>query len=203
MPQFYFLDLLGSFAFATYGAYFSARKGFDIFGIFISAAASALGGGTIRDILLNRLPGYFIDYNYFLAVIVGVIFAMVFFKKFKNPNFNFYMLVVDAIGLVTFAYIGTLHAVEANLGLLGILVFAVLTAVGGGVLRDLLIGEVPYIFDHDFYATPVLLFGIIYFLGKDIFNNQFELYALLLFTFVVRVVAIKFNIQLWKPIKLK
>jgi uncharacterized membrane protein YeiH len=202
MHQLYFLDLLGSFAFAVYGTYFSARRGFDIFGILVCATISALGGGTIRELLLNRLPGYFSDYNYFLVVILGIVFTLVFYKQFKNERFNFYMLSVDAIGLVTFAYIGASQAAYANLGLLGILMFSVLTAVGGGVIRDVIMGETPHIFYQDFYATPALLFGAGFYLAHDKINNPFVLYGLLIVVFVVRIIAIKKKSQLWKPIKL-
>lgn len=202
MHQLYYFDLLGCFAFAAYGTYFSTRKGFDIFGIIVCATISALGGGTIRELLLNRLPGYFSDYNYFLVVIFGVVFALVFYKQFKNQKFNFYMLSMDAIGLVTFAYIGASQASSANLGFLGILIFSVLTAVGGGVIRDVIMGETPHIFYKDFYATPALLFGVGFYLAYNNINNPIVLYSLLIIVFIVRIIAIKIKPQLWKPIKL-
>ena len=202
MQQLYFFDLLGCFAFAVYGTYFSARRGFDIFGILVCATISALGGGTIRELLLNRLPRYFSDYNYFLVVILGIIFALVFYKQFKNEKFNFYMLSVDAIGLVTFAYIGASQAASANLGFLGILMFSVLTAVGGGVIRDVLMRETPHIFYKDFYATPALLFGIGYYFTYNNMNNPITLYSLLVVVFLVRIFAIKTKSQLWKPVKI-
>ncbi len=202
MHQLYFLDLLGCFAFAVYGTYFSARRGFDIFGILVCASISALGGGTIRELLLNRLPGYFSDYNYFLVVILGIIFALVFYKQFKNEKFNFYMLSVDAIGLITFAYIGATQAANANLGFLGILMFAVLTAVGGGVIRDIVMRETPHIFYQDFYATPALLFGVGFYIFQENINNPFILYSLLITVFAIRIIAIKMKSQLWIPVKL-
>ena len=203
MHQLYFLDLLGCFAFAVYGTYFSARRGFDIFGILVCATISALGGGTIRELLLNNLPKYFSDYNYFFVVILGIVFALVFYKQFKNEKFNFYMLSVDAIGLVTFAYIGASQAASANLGFLGILMFSVLTAVGGGVIRDVIMGETPHIFYKDFYATPALLFGTGFYLANNNINNPLVLYGLLIIVFIIRIVAIKMKSELWKPIKLQ
>lgn len=202
MHQFYFLDLLGSFAFAVYGTYFSARKGFDIFGIFACAMISALGGGTIRELLLNSLPRYFSDYNYFLVIIAGIVFALVFYKQFRNKKFNFYMLSADAVGLVTFAYIGASRAADMNLGLLGILIFSVITAVGGGVIRDIVMGETPHIFYRDFYASPALLFGAAFYLLHEKINDPFVLDSLLVIVFVIRLIAIKTNFQLWKPTKL-
>lgn len=194
-------DFLGTFAFAAFGAYLAQKKGYDIFGVCICALISALGGGTIREILLNSLPAYFHDYRYWVVVALGIIFSIIFFKNFHK--INFWMLVVDAIGLVTFAYIGASRAYGANLGIFGIVIFAVVTAVGGGVLRDIVMRETPIIFYQDIYATPAFLFGIAYFLLRNYINIPWVLYLLLFSTLVLRIVVMKFNLHLWKPNTLK
>ncbi len=145
MPaEIYFLDLLGTFTFAAYGAYVGQKRLFDIFGIFICAFLTATGGGTIRELILGNMLFYFFDYNYIYAIVLGTIFSICVYRMFDK--INRYMLVVDAVGLTTFALIGATKAAEAELGAIAIIFLATITAVGGGLLRDVSIREVPQIF---------------------------------------------------------
>lgn len=198
MSPLYLFDLLGTFAFAAYGAYLAERKGFDLFGIFACACMSAFAGGTVRSLLLNQLPIYFHDENYLIAVVIGTIFSILLFHQF--PKMQRLMLSIDALGLVTFAFLGATAALETHLGLIGVLIFATISAVGGGVCCDLLIREVPRIFYRDFYATPAILVGIGVFLFRQNLANPFASYGLLLFVFCIRVLAIKYRVEIWKPV---
>lgn len=199
MNPLFFFDLLGTFAFSAYGAYLGQRKGFDIFGVLVCACVSAFGGGTIRELLLNRLPVYFQDPRYLLLVILGIVFNILLFTHF--PRIQRFMLSLDAIGLVTFAYLGATSALTADLGVIGVLIFATVSAVGGGVLCDLLIREIPRIFYRDFYATPALLVGLGVFLLQKQLSIPVVGYALLFVVFCIRLLAIKYRIELWKPVE--
>jgi uncharacterized membrane protein YeiH len=195
--EIYILDLLGTFTFAAYGAYVAQKKLFDIFGIVICAFLTATGGGTIRELILGNMLFYFFDYNYVYAIIAGTVFSICVYKMFEK--INKYMLVVDAIGLTTFALIGATKAAEAQLGAVAIVFLATTTAVGGGLLRDVCIRQVPQIFYRDFYASPAIFLGTMY----SIFINQMDrtlcVYGLIASTLLLRLAAIHFKINLWGP----
>jgi len=196
-PEIYILDLLGTFTFAAYGAYIGQQKRFDIFGIFTCAFLTALGGGTIRELILGNTLFYFCDYNYVYAIILGTVFSIVIFGKFEK--ISRYMLVVDAIGLTTFALIGATRAAEAELGAFAVIFLATVTAVGGGLLRDVSIREVPQIFYRDFYASPAIFLGVVYSIFQQYMDRPLCVYALITCTFILRLLAIYFKIDLWGP----
>jgi uncharacterized membrane protein YeiH len=195
--EIYILDLLGTATFAFYGAYIGIRRKFDIFGIFITAFLTAVGGGTIREILVNRMPEYFTDMYYIAAIAAGIMLAIFLFPIFSK--INKYALIVDAIGLVTFAFLGAATAASIGLGAFGIITLATISAVGGGLLRDIAISETPQIFFQDFYASPAIVLGILYALFQDHMNESLYVYILLFFAFSIRIAAIYFKINLWGP----
>ena len=133
MDLLYLCDLIGTFAFAVYGCYTGLKKGFDLYGIVVCAFLTALGGGTIREIILNKTPVYFNDYNYIYVVFFAIVFCAFTFKHFHKINKS--MLILDAVGLATFAFIGSARAVEMHMGLVATIMFAPLTAVGGGNVK--------------------------------------------------------------------
>lgn len=197
MEPLIFLEYVGTFAFASFGAYLAERKGYDIFGILSVACISALGGGTVRALLLDELPVYFLRYSDVFVVLLGVVFAVILYRHFEKLSRA--MLAVDAVGLVAFAYSGASHAGQAGLGFFAIVISAVLTAVGGGVLRDVVMRETPLIFYQDFYATIAFLVGTAYFLLGEYIETPSVVYLLLLIALLLRLLSIRFNIQLWKP----
>ncbi len=199
MPDLLVFDYIGTFAFAAFGAYLAERKGYDIFGVFTVALVSALGGGTLREMLFNNLPVYFYQYGYWPAVLLGTALAVVFYKKFSR--IHRFMLAIDAVGLVTFAYIGASRAAEEGLGFFAIATCAVLTAVGGGILRDIVMRETPIIFYRDFYATAAFLVGVGYFFFESYMHTPWVVYLLLASAFLLRLASIRFGIELWKPHK--
>ncbi len=196
-PMPIFLDLLGTWAFAAYGAHRAKQLRFDLFGITTIAFISGLGGGTVRDLFLNTSPAYLTKPIYALVVLLGVAFALLpvtYFNKAKRA-----MLVVDAIGLVAFAYLGAEIARQSGYGLLGSMIFATMTACGGSVLRDISMNRTPELFYQDFYATPALLLGAIHFFLRPLLFHWYPPVLLLLSIFLIRLLAIRFNVQLWKP----
>lgn len=191
------LDYLGVFAFAAFGAYLAIRKAYDIFGVIAVAFISALGGGTLREMLLGDFPLYLIRYQYWLIVLAGAAFAVIFFKRFRS--IQNWMLGIDAVGLVTFAFLGAARAHEEGFGISAALFFAVVTAVGGGILRDVVMRETPLIFYEDLYATIALFVGAAYALLRTFMDDSISVYTLLLVAFLFRLAAIRFKIRLWKP----
>ncbi len=200
MQEIYILDLIGTFAFAIYGSYFALRKNFDIFGIFVSAFITAVGGGTLRELILNRSLFYFYDMNYLLMVVIGVIFTVIIYKKFHK--IKTFALFLDSVGLVTFAFIGASKASELGLGVFAITFIAVITAVGGGVLRDLILDKTPTIMHNGFYASVAIFLGLIYGFSGTQMENAIWANLLLFLCLVIRGFVIIYKINLWKPSKL-
>jgi len=199
--EIYILDLIGTFAFAVYGSYFALEKNCDIFGVFTAAFLTGVGGGTIREILSNNVPFYFFDRNYLISIILGIFFAIVFFKRFHSVNK--FILFLDSIGLVAFALIGASKANAMGLGLFGIVFFATITAVGGGVLRDTLLNKMSELMHRDFYASVAILLGLSYGLFiKQAENLLFVNALLILFLFFLLLAAFK-KVNLWKPMSPK
>ncbi len=191
------LDFIGTFAFASYGSYFAIKKDFDIFGIFTCAFLTALGGGTIREIILGHVPFYFFDLRYVLMVVAGILFSVVMFRQFEKINTQ--MLMLDGVGLVVFALIGASKAFDARLGLFGVVFFATITAIGGGVIRDMVMNETPEIMHRDFYASVAIILGLVFWLGRGFAENLFFIVFLMALCLFIRFIAIYKKINLWKP----
>lgn len=149
------LDLGGVLVFALSGASLAARKHFDLVGIAVLATVTALGGGILRDTLIGELPPVALrDQRYLAMPLVATALVLVghhVVERMRRP-----VLVFDAAGLGLFSVVGSAKALESGLGVLPSVLLGVMTAVGGGVLRDVLAGEIPSVFKRDsaLYATP-------------------------------------------------
>jgi uncharacterized membrane protein YeiH len=137
----YILDILGVFAFSFLGACTALQGRLNAIGVLTCAFLSSLGGGTIREVMLDHVPFYFHDRRYLLTVLLACVMAWII--RDRLPLLMKVMPVLDAIGLVVFAYIGANAAGLAHLGLSGMLLFALLTAMGGGILSDLVAHQTP------------------------------------------------------------
>ncbi|MEU2434527.1 trimeric intracellular cation channel family protein [Streptomyces sp. NPDC007861] len=149
------LDIAGIFVFAISGALLAVRKNFDVFGIAVLAEATALGGGLFRDLIIGAVPpAAFTDLGYFLTPLVAA--ALVFFLHPEVERIQGSVNVFDAAGLGLFCVTGTTKAYEYGLGLTASAALGLTTAVGGGVVRDILANEVPSLlrWDRDLYAVP-------------------------------------------------
>jgi len=149
------LDLGGVFVFALSGASLAARKNFDVVGILVLATATGLGGGILRDTILGELPPVALrDQLYLAAPLIATIVVLVghgAVDKLARP-----VLVFDAAGLGLFSVVGSAKALDHGLGVLPAVMLGVMTAVGGGVLRDVLARDVPSVFkpENALYAIP-------------------------------------------------
>jgi uncharacterized membrane protein YeiH len=158
------LDLAGVAVFAASGALAAGRKSLDLFGVFIIAAVTAIGGGTTRDLLLDRHPIFWLNDPAYLVTIVLAAGATVLVVRRRpaaaSPGRP--LLVADALGLALFTITGTRLACEAALPLPACALLGMMTGVLGGVFRDVLSGEVPLILRRDLYATAALAGSLSY-----------------------------------------
>ncbi|MEU1669804.1 trimeric intracellular cation channel family protein [Streptomyces sparsogenes] len=152
------LDLAGIFVFAISGALLAVRKNFDIVGMALLAEVTALGGGVFRDLVIGAVPpAAFSDLGYFLTPLIATV--IVFFLHPEVERITAAVGVFDAAGLGLFCVAGTVKAYDHGLGLTFCAVLGMTTAIGGGVLRDLLAHEVPSVlrWDRDLYVVPSIL----------------------------------------------
>ncbi len=158
-------EAIGIASFALSGFYIAIRHNLDILGIFISAFLTALGGGIVRDTIVGIDPislTSIIPSSIVLFIII-VLLLLGFHKKEnidQKPTFVF----IDAIGLVSFAIAGALVGLEHHYSITGIIILAFSTAVGGGILRDVLLNEVPYVLKGGFYGIIAIIIATIIFL---------------------------------------
>lgn len=152
------LDVAGIFVFAISGALAAVRRNYDVFGMAVLAEVTALGGGLFRDLVIGAVPpAAFTDTGYFSTPLVAT--ALVFFLHPEVERINATVNVFDAAGLGLFCVTGTIKAHTYGLALTPSIALGLATAAGGGVLRDLLAGEVPSLlrWDRDLYAVPALV----------------------------------------------
>jgi uncharacterized membrane protein YeiH len=152
----YILDLCGVGVFAVSGAIVAARKRFDLLGIAVIATVTAIGGGTIRDVLLNRHPVFWIRDATYLFVIVGAATLTAVYMLFRKPP-HLWLLIADALGLALFTISGAQVAEERDLPAVVVVVMGTITGSAGGLLRDVLGAEVPLVLRQaDLYATAAI-----------------------------------------------
>jgi uncharacterized membrane protein YeiH len=201
----YILDIVGVFAFSFLGACTALQGRLNVIGVLTCAFLSALGGGTIREVMLDRIPFYFHDRWYLLTVLLASMMAWI--VRERLPLLRHVMPVLDAIGLVVFAYIGAHAAAHAHLGFSGMLLFALLTAIGGGILSDLVAHRTPQVFQNALYAAPPILVAVLYGYLADLRDPPLTVPLLLISAFGVRMLSIyglttptgsRVNAGLWK-----
>ena len=155
-------DILGIVAFALSGFLVGVRNSLDLLGVIISASLTALGGGVVRDVILGRIPFAFNEY-YPALTLLATIAASFVFRLYRREQIERQWLFVisDTIGLVAFSITGSLLAISAGFNFFGVIILSFLTAIGGGVLRDILINQVPAVLVSDFYGSIALIVSIL------------------------------------------
>ncbi|MGW1680714.1 trimeric intracellular cation channel family protein [Saccharopolyspora sp. NPDC002376] len=152
------LDLIGIFAFALSGALLAVRKRFDVVGIVVLAEVTALGGGVFRDLVIGAVPPVaFTDLAYFSTPLIAAV--VVFFWHPRLARIRRFVLFFDAIGLGVFCVAGSVKALNYGMHPLASIALGAATAIGGGVIRDVLAGEIPALLhpESEIYAVPALL----------------------------------------------
>lgn len=188
------LDLLGVFSFAVSGCLLAARKGFDIVGSLLLGSLVGLGGGVVRDLIIDAgVPAAFSNPLYIIPPLSAAL--LVYFLFSSVQRFGSLLVVFDAGGLALFCVTGTLKALEFGLNPVSAVLLGVTTAVGGGLLRDVTANEVPKIFDpRDVYAVPAFA-GAFLVVLLDTFgwSNVFTTTAVAVAVFAFRILAWRFS----------
>jgi uncharacterized membrane protein YeiH len=198
MQVIYLIDILGTFAFAVSGALVALDKKFDMFGVLIIAFVTAVGGGMLRDVLIDAHPINWIgNLNYLYTILAAVVFTFLF--KSKIAHLSKTMFLFDTIGISVFTLLGLEKGLAFDLHPIIALIMGMISAVFGGVLRDVLTNNVPLIFEKEIYASACLAGGIIYLILNYFTVDQninFIISASVVVT--IRVVVVKFKLELPK-----
>ena len=184
-------DIIGIASFALSGFLIAVRKELDLLGVMLFAFLTALGGGIIRDIIINQTPISLKDSTPSL-IVISVILLAKFSKiaqKTKPERFKVFIF-SDAMGLVSFSITGALVGISNELNFFGTLILSLSTAIGGGVIRDILINEVPLILTSGFYATVSVIISSILFLANYFgLLNSIVISAVFVFGLFLRLFA--------------
>ena len=190
----YTLEMLGTAAFAVSGALAASRKRMDIFGFCVLALLPAVGGGTIRDVIIDRVPVFWVSDNRYVAVAI-IAALVVFFAPHRKPGGRRKLLVwADALGLALFAALGTEICLQHDTGPLVAVMLGVTTAVTGGMIRDVICNEIPLILSREIYATAAFAASLAYVLADKLgLADSISLTAGVITGLVVRGLAIRYN----------
>jgi uncharacterized membrane protein YeiH len=189
----YIIEILGTFSFAAAGAFAAMEKKLDPFGVLIISFVTAIGGGTIRDVLIGVQPVAWLSNSTAIWVILSAAIAAVFFgsylKKLEKMLFLF-----DAMGLGLFTIIGIQTGLSHGFSTGICIMLGTITGCFGGVLRDILLNNVPLIFQKEIYASAGILGGLLFFalLRIDMVSNLAGVISIL-FVFFLRLLAVRFN----------
>lgn len=187
------IDILGTFSFAVSGAFFAMEKKLDPFGVLILSFVTAIGGGTLRDVMIGNLPvGWLRDGTATLVIFSAAIGTMLFDQWLKK--FNITLFLFDALGLGLFTIIGIEKAVELNFSIGVCIALGTITASFGGVIRDVLLNNVPLVFRKEIYALASIIGGLFYFvLRYSSLNNDAAKIICILLIFIIRLLAVKYK----------
>jgi len=189
------LDVIGIIAFALSGFIIAAKNKLDLFGIVCVAFLASFGGGLIRDIFVGKMPFIFAETYPLIVLLITVSIAFVFnlHKHTKLTN-NYVFLLSDSIGLAVCAVTGATIGLDAKFNLGGVVILALVTAVGGGVIRDVILNTIPFVFRADFYGMIAVFIGIVVWLCNHFYElNSISLASIIVFGFITRLMAIKWK----------
>ena len=205
---FFIAEIIGTIAFALSGTMVGLKYKLDIFGVLLLAVTTALGGGMVRDLLIGRIPPVmFRDYRYLLAAVcVSVlVFLVARFARKRYAQFeeklSFYNNIFDSIGLGAFVVVGIQAGIGAGYGDNGFFLafLGVLTCIGGGLLRDVIISNMPGVLHKHVYALPCILGACLYLLlTRRNVNDLISIPVVMAFVFVFRMLAAKYHWNLPK-----
>lgn len=184
-------EIMGTIAFALSGFYVAIKDKLDLLGIFIASFLTALGGGIVRDTIAGRAPYTF---THFLPtmLVIGILLLSIALRLHRKNEIEkkFYFIISDTLGLVSFAISGALVGLQAEYNFFGVILLALVTAVGGGVMRDILLNRVPILLTSEFYGTVALLVGALLFvLDKFSLLGTIALLAVFTFGMALRLLA--------------
>jgi uncharacterized membrane protein YeiH len=193
MEIFKLIDILGTAAFAISGVFAAVEKKLDLFGIFIIAFITAMGGGTLRDILIGNLPvSWMLRPEYGLVIFTSALIAILFANYMKH--FQNTLLLFDAVGLGFFTILGLHKGLLLGLHPGICIALGTITGCFGGVIRDILLNRIPLIFRKEIYATASIAGGLLYFLLLKVnLSGTITDVACILVVVFIRLIAVKNN----------
>ena len=189
------LDFIGTFAFAISGIRLASAKQFDWFGAYVVGMATAIGGGTIRDVLLDVTPGWMTDPIYLICTGLALFWVIAFGKYLIHMHNTFFLF--DSIGLALFTVVGVGKSIALGYPYWVAIIMGSITGAAGGVIRDVFINEIPLIFRKEIYAMACVVGGTAYWLC-DLLGMQSYACQVVggVSVFVTRILAVKYNICL-------
>ncbi|MEZ7711978.1 trimeric intracellular cation channel family protein [Segatella salivae] len=189
------IEFIGTFAFAISGIRMAAAKHFDWFGGFVCGFAVAIGGGTIRDVMLGVTPFWMTSSIYFTCTIIALLVGILFSKKLSRMENAW--LITDTLGLAMFTIAGLQKTLQYDHPFWVAIVMGCITGVAGGVIRDVLLNQEPIIFQKDIYAMASVAGGLIYWLLAALgINIGITSIVTFLVICLVRYVAVRYHISL-------
>jgi uncharacterized membrane protein YeiH len=194
--MFYTLDILGTLAFAISGVLVAMHKKMDPFGILIIAFVTAVGGGTLRDVLIGITPvSWMLDMTFAYVIMSATFLAMVFKSKINYLRTSLFLF--DTIGIGLYTVVGVEKGISAGLHPIICIALGTISACFGGVLRDILCNEIPVIFRKEIYATACIVGGVAYFLLRKLpIESDFVFIIAGLIVIAIRILAVKFKLRL-------
>ncbi len=196
-PYFKIIEYIGTIAFAISGVRLAAAKEFDWFGAFVVGFVTALGGGTIRDLLLDTTPFWMLEPGYFVCVCTGLSIVIIFSKQLVRLDTPFFIF--DTIGLTLFVVAGVEKTLSLGFPFWVVIFMGTITGIAGGIIRDVLINEIPLVFRKEIYALACVFGGLVYWIFHrmgfaDIVCEGFTIATI----FIVRMLAVKYQWSLPK-----
>ena len=189
-----FCDYTGTFAFAISGIRLASAKQFDWFGAYVVGVVTAVGGGTIRDILLNAVPFWMEQASYLVVSALALLFVIAFRKYVIRLNNTFFIF--DAIGLGLFVVVGIAKTLDFGFPMWEAIVMGTINGSSGGMMRDILINEEPLIFRKDIYALACVFGGLIYYICMQTSMSAAMIqFVSALSVFLARIIAVKYHIS--------
>lgn len=192
----FIIDILGTFSFAVSGAFLAMQKRLDPFGILVLSFVTAIGGGTLRDIMIGNLPVTWLkDETAAIVIFFSAIATLLFGKYLRRLTTT--LSLFDALGLGLFTIIGIELAIENGFSMGICIALGTITACFGGVIRDVLLNDVPLLFRKEIYAMAAIIGGLVYFLLKKIdLDDNISKTLSILVIFAIRVVAVRYKLSL-------
>ena len=190
------LDILGTIAFAISGVLVAMNKRMDAFGVLIIAFVTAVGGGTLRDIIVGVAPvSWMQNMTYVYVIVASTIFAIIFRNQLKHLRRSLFLF--DTLGIGLYTLVGIETGLVAGLHPIVCIALGTMTACFGGVIRDILCNDIPVIFHKEIYATACIIGGLTYFVLRKFLEDQNYLFIIAgVVVIVIRLLAVKFKISL-------
>lgn len=195
MSFYFIIEMLGTLAFAISGIRLASAKRFDWFGAYVVGFTTAIGGGTLRDLMLSQTPFWMLDSVYLIVTAIALGIVIVFGRYLIRLNNTFFIF--DAIGLGLFAVVGIEKTLAAGFPFWVAVIMGTMTGAAGGVLRDILINEEPLIFRKEIYALACVFGGVVFWICREAGLSGAALQVVTAVAVIAaRVVSVRFGLKL-------